>query len=81
MTCVFLNHMDSVTDPVLSAFSYGILELTTVFRHIIQMASVYEEVRIPLLYLSLKPTLCYIFFFRINVLKRLGGKQRDSITL
>uniref|UniRef100_A0A158Q7H7 Protein MAK10 homolog n=1 Tax=Elaeophora elaphi TaxID=1147741 RepID=A0A158Q7H7_9BILA len=43
LTCVFLNHMDSVTDSVLSAFSYGILELTTVFRHIIQMASVYEE--------------------------------------
>lgn len=43
LTCVFLNHMDSVTDSVLSAFSYGVLELTTVFRHIIQMASVYEE--------------------------------------
>lgn len=43
LTCVFLNHVDSVTDPTLSAFSYGVLELTTVFRHIIQMASVYEE--------------------------------------
>uniref|UniRef100_A0A8R1TYM4 Protein MAK10 homolog n=2 Tax=Onchocerca TaxID=6281 RepID=A0A8R1TYM4_ONCVO len=43
MTCVFLNHMESVTDSALSAFSYGVLELTTVFRHIIQMASVYEE--------------------------------------
>ncbi|VDO46026.1 unnamed protein product [Onchocerca flexuosa] len=43
LTCVFLNHMESVTDSALSAFSYGVLELTTVFRHIIQMASVYEE--------------------------------------
>uniref|UniRef100_A0A915PRJ3 Protein MAK10 homolog n=1 Tax=Setaria digitata TaxID=48799 RepID=A0A915PRJ3_9BILA len=43
LTCVFLNHMESVTDSLLSAFSYGVLELTTVFRHIIQIASVYEE--------------------------------------
>ncbi|VDN02379.1 unnamed protein product [Thelazia callipaeda] len=43
LTCVFLNHMDQVKDIVLSAFSYSILHLAAVFRHIIQMASVYEE--------------------------------------
>ncbi|VDN22162.1 unnamed protein product [Gongylonema pulchrum] len=44
LTCVFLSRANLVTDPLLSSFSYGILELTTLFRHVIQLASVYEEV-------------------------------------
>ncbi|VDK54602.1 unnamed protein product [Gongylonema pulchrum] len=51
LTCVFLSRANLVTDPLLSSFSYGILELTTLFRHVIQLASVYEEVVVFFLYL------------------------------
>ncbi|KHN75842.1 N-alpha-acetyltransferase 35, NatC auxiliary subunit [Toxocara canis] len=43
LTCVCLHDVQAIRDATLASFCYAILELATIFRHIIQTAAVYEE--------------------------------------
>lgn len=70
LTCVFVCHADEIGDCTLSAFTFGVLELTSLFRHIIVHAAVFEEVSLEV------PWKLHVSFLSFSDLLSLFWKER-----